>query len=404
MTPNEALERSYKGRFGANFVADQDPDELAEEILQQLFGWSDAYGDAADNKSYGWRTKTQTGQRTAYIHPHYTLEISYNQTVGVAGMYTRVYSADQHSADYRDIYEPAGLSHLDLNQHFLQIDFHHEGTLKSVADFRLVHFGAEASAYLQELNVNEAIYIIRKTGGIGRQYTFRIDGTPWEERLYEGGQLIERTWSEVGNLISEAVFTEIDPKRYRDGKQYFLPSNIKSAYDLADLTCFALNGLYQSYHANGKTYMTAEFVDGRANGLYQVFDDAGRLRSSNQLVDNIRDGDFSYYYESSDGRIGLKTSGAYANDRRHGLWTFYYDNGKVAFTVIYDQGILNGPAIGYDDQGRVHAKGSFIQGRSSELWEKFTDGVSIGMVKPDRAMVWTHEMNEFIAFLIVEWP
>ncbi|MDW7658206.1 MAG: toxin-antitoxin system YwqK family antitoxin [Bacillota bacterium] len=376
----------------------------AEEILQQLFGWSDAYGDAADNKSYGWRTTAQTGQRTAYIHPHYSLEVSYDQTVGVAGMFSRVYSADRHSADYQDIYEPAGLSHFDLNRHFLKIEFHREGTLKSVQDFRLVHYGAHASAYLRELNVNEAVYIIRKMGGIGRFYTFRIDGTPWQERLYEGKQMIEHTWSEDGTLVSEAVFAEIDPMLYRDGKQYYLPDNIKSAYNLADLACFALNGLYQSYHANGNTHVAAEFVDGRANGLYQVFDDAGRLRSSNQLVDNIRHGDFSYYYESGNDRVYLKTSGAYENDRRHGLWTFYQENGKPSFTVVYEQGILNGPAVGYDEQGQVRAKGSFNQGGASELWEKFTNGASVGMVKPDRAMVWTHEMNEFVATLLIEWP
>ena len=41
MTPNEALERAYKGRFGANFVADQDPDELAEILKTAMVFYSE---------------------------------------------------------------------------------------------------------------------------------------------------------------------------------------------------------------------------------------------------------------------------------------------------------------------------------------------------------------------------
>jgi antitoxin component YwqK of YwqJK toxin-antitoxin module len=376
----------------------------AEEILRQLFGWSDNYGDAADNKSYGWRTTAQTGQHTAYIHPHYTLEASYDQNAGVASLFTRLYTADRYVVDYRDIYEPAGLSHLDLNRHFLQINFNREGTLKSIQDFRLIHYGAKANAYLNELNVNEAVYIIRKIGGVGRQYDYWIDGTPRLERLYDGNQLIEHAWNESGILLSEAIYTEIDPNLYREGNQYYLPDNLKFACDLADLACFALNGLYQSYFANGKTNVAVEFTDGLANGLYQVFDDAGRLRSSTRLVDNIRHGEFSYYYESGESRVYLKAGGAYENNKRHGLWTFYQEDGKATFTVVYDQGILNGPAVAYDEQGLLRAKGSFVQGRASDLWEKFTNGASVGMVKPERAFVWKHEMNEYIATLLVEWP
>ncbi|NLO37823.1 MAG: hypothetical protein GX112_15930, partial [Clostridiaceae bacterium] len=113
---------------------------------------------------------------------------------------------------------------------------------------------------------------------------------------------------------------------------------------------------------------------------------------------------FAYYDETRQGQGYLRATGQYDQDRRHGLWTFYQENSQVTLTVTYYQGILDGPAVAYDELGQIRAKGSFSQGSASEYWEKFTNGVSVGLVKPERAFLWTHEMNEYVATLVVEWP
>ncbi|MCK9253073.1 MAG: hypothetical protein M0P55_09965 [Clostridiales bacterium] len=378
--------------------------QTVEQILQLLFGWSDDYGEAADDQSFGWRLDSQTQQYIRYYHPHYTLEVSYDQAGGIAVLSTRVYTADQYVVDYQNLYKPAGSSPLDLNRQFLRIEFTREGSLKSIQDFVFVRDGAPASAYLLDLDVREAIFLIRKAGSVGRHYTFGNGGVPRQALLYNGDTLIRQNYNETGILASEATYTAIDPQLYRDGAQHNLSGNMRDAYDLADLACYALNGLYQSFYPDGITQVSAMFVNGQANGATQTFDQAGRLRTSFQLAGNIRQGDFAYYDESSQGQVYLRASGQYDQDRRHGLWTFYQENSLVTLTVTYSQGILDGPAVAYDELGQIRAKGSFSQGSASEYWEKFTNGVSVGLVKPERAFLWTHEMNEYVATLVVEWP
>lgn len=370
----------------------------------QSFSEIDDFGEAADDQSFGWRLDSQTKQYTRYSHPHYTFEVSYDQAGGIAVLSTRVYTPDQYVVDYQNLYKPAGSSPLDLNRQFLRIEFTHEGSLKSIHDFVFVRDGALASAYLLDLDVREAIFLIRKTGGVGRHYTFGNDGVPRQALLYNGDTLIRQSYSETGILASEATYTVIDPLLYRDGAQHNLSGNMQDAYDLADLACFALNGLYQSFYPDGITQVSIVFVNGQANGTTQTFDQAGRLRTSFKLAGNIRQGDFALYDETSQGQAYLRASGQYDQDRRHGLWTFYQENSLVTLTVNYYQGILDGPAVAYDELGQIRAKGSFYQGSASEYWEKFTNGVSVGLVKPERAFLWTHEMNEYVAMLVVEWP
>ncbi|NLO35940.1 MAG: hypothetical protein GX112_06275, partial [Clostridiaceae bacterium] len=227
--------------------------QTAEQILQQLFGWSDDYGEAADDPSFGWRLDTQTQQHTRYHHPHYTLEVSHDQAGGIAALSTRVYTSDQYVVDYQNLYKPAGSSPRDLNRQFLRIEFTREGSLKSIQDFAFVRDGAPASADLLALDVREAIFLIRKTGGVGRHYTFGNDGIPRQALLYNGDSLIRQNYSETGILASEATYTAIDPLLYRNGAQHNLSGNMQDAYDLADLACFALNGLYQSFYSDGIT-------------------------------------------------------------------------------------------------------------------------------------------------------
>lgn len=51
--------------------------------------------------------------------------------------------------------------------------------------------------------------------------------------------------------------------------------------------------------------------------------------------------------------------GVYLNNRKTGIWTEYYCNGKARSELTYVNGVLEGSAIFYNMDGSVLKKGSF---------------------------------------------
>jgi hypothetical protein len=73
-----------------------------------------------------------------------------------------------------------------------------------------------------------------------------------------------------------------------------------------------------------------------------------------------------YTYKSTDGRIGEE--GCFERNKKHGVWSSYYDDGKYWFIINYRRGKKHGIFINWDDLGVKRTEGFWKNDKKSGLW------------------------------------
>lgn len=64
--------------------------------------------------------------------------------------------------------------------------------------------------------------------------------------------------------------------------------------------------------------------------------------------------------------------GEYRNNKRHGLWISWYQNGNVWSKGEFDEGVEEGIRVVYHENGQKYYEGKFKNGKKSGIW-KFWD-------------------------------
>ena len=68
----------------------------------------------------------------------------------------------------------------------------------------------------------------------------------------------------------------------------------------------------------------------------------------------------------------LQTEGAYKNNKRDGLWTYYYEGGTKWSEAEFKDGVNEGKSVTYYENGKVRYEGLYKNGIKSGTW-KFYD-------------------------------
>jgi len=96
-----------------------------------------------------------------------------------------------------------------------------------------------------------------------------------------------------------------------------------------------------------KGYLNAE---NKRIGLWTFYYENGELNSKGEYIDSIMVGPWEYYYKNG----VLSAKGEFMDNERNGLWEYYYNNGQL------------------------HSKGRYIDGIQSGLWEYYySDGIRV---------------------------
>jgi antitoxin component YwqK of YwqJK toxin-antitoxin module len=156
-----------------------------------------------------------------------------------------------------------------------------------------------------------------------------------------------------------------------------------------------LNGLFESYHSNGKIFgkcfykmgvldSTYEYYDrlgqlkekkfyryNKENGPFEYFHDNGKLSSKGSHKDGLWIGPFESYY--SDGSLQEKGTKIMVNKRSlfDGLKVKYFADGKLDEKAYYKAGELNGLYESYFENGQLSLKTTYLNGNSLGLWEEY---------------------------------
>ena len=105
----------------------------------------------------------------------------------------------------------------------------------------------------------------------------------------------------------------------------------------------AIDGLYTSYHPNGKEKSRGNFVMGKQTGNWTFFYDNG----------------------------SPKMTGTYQNSQRTGFWKYYFENGKVSSEGTLLNGIRNGAWKFYHENEERKSEGEFKNGKKNGSWQYF---------------------------------
>ena len=132
----------------------------------------------------------------------------------------------------------------------------------------------------------------------------------------------------TGNMLNVKNYNKyIDI--YGTGIHYFLDKQVASNYGRV-----IYNGIYQTWHDNGKKEIECNFVNGKKNGLYQEWHKNGEIYRKSNYVNGEIDGLFQQWY--SNGQI--ETECSYMNGKKHGLYQNWYNNGVKQLDYNYVNG------------------------------------------------------------------
>lgn len=126
-------------------------------------------------------------------------------------------------------------------------------------------------------------------------------------------------------------------------------------------------GKWSKKYKNGKIAYIANFKNDHLIGPYQRFYTNGKLRIE-VVYDEKESGFAKLYYDN--GVVGAE--GQYINKNvKHGVWKYYGVDGRLATTVTYKNGVLDGKEIKYWRNGKMLEQKTWLNGKMTGVWYRY---------------------------------
>lgn len=125
-----------------------------------------------------------------------------------------------------------------------------------------------------------------------------------------------------------------------------------------------LHGDYKEYDPQGNVLSEGQFEHGKMVGIWSYHENGSKTparkeRYTYQGDKVVLHGDLEFFFPS--GR--LRAIEPYVNGLREGEAVLYHENGKVWQKITYRNGQMHGPFAEYDEQGNLKAQGTFEKGK-----------------------------------------
>ncbi|MGY0041432.1 toxin-antitoxin system YwqK family antitoxin [Pedobacter sp. NJ-S-72] len=132
------------------------------------------------------------------------------------------------------------------------------------------------------------------------------------------------------------------------------------------------------------TYGVLGKVSGDSLYTFKKFDFEGILLASGSFRDDhmeIPVGKFVYYgwitpennnrndsFEINGRERFVELVGSYEDGRRNGRWITFYPDGKMKQIITFSQGIIHGPYLAFDIDGKQQVSGLYQSGKKEGTW------------------------------------
>lgn len=122
------------------------------------------------------------------------------------------------------------------------------------------------------------------------------------------------------------------------------------------------------YYQNGKPASKGRYKDKLKEGNWQFFaPDSNYVMSEESYSQNRRQGLSSKYYRN--GRVAEEIF--YIDDRKNGEWNRYYENGQPWLKAFHKDNMLNGKYEAWHENGKLQVSGEYRNDRRNGHWQFF---------------------------------
>jgi antitoxin component YwqK of YwqJK toxin-antitoxin module len=111
----------------------------------------------------------------------------------------------------------------------------------------------------------------------------------------------------------------------------------------------------------------ANYVNDKKEGIWTTYFPNGKPSSVAQFKAGLRTGRWSKWYENGQ----LAENEGYANDKRDGLQTRYFPNGRKGSEETFANGERAGHWAKWYDNGQLAEEGEFLNGKRNGTWSGF---------------------------------
>lgn len=254
-------------------------------------------------------------------------------------------------------------------------EFSSDGRIIAITEYNNDYIiNRERINYIDKANLKQGIWkTFHPNDKIATEATYFNDTlTGYYKEFDIQGKIIKLEKYLSGKLISDSLITEQNPVKwvenfYDNGKTKFKGGYINGMPV----------GLHKEFAEDGSVIAAKEYdengilsgegvvdANDKKQGVWKYYYESGELKSKGLYKDNLKTGEWIFYYE--DGKIEQR--GKYNNDKPSGEWTWYYTNGNIWRTENLIKGIEEGSFIEYNKNAKVILKGEYVDGEREGVW------------------------------------
>lgn len=126
----------------------------------------------------------------------------------------------------------------------------------------------------------------------------------------------------VGEIVYPDIYDTNISAILSNGIHYY--NSIIPALHLELDTLFSYTGIIMSFHANGRTHSSGNYIDGKKHGTWTEYFENGNIREKISIQYGSYEGDCEYYWSNGN----IESVGKYHDHKKNGLWTYYSHSGK----------------------------------------------------------------------------
>ncbi len=126
-----------------------------------------------------------------------------------------------------------------------------------------------------------------------------------------------------------------------------LPKNLFNSDKINILKKGILNGPINVYYPNGKIKIKQFFINNRKAGIWQYYYENGKLKA--EIIYNIMTNDEEGIIKNYDEKGIITSEGKIVNNNMAGVWNYYDEKGRKNYTYDFVKGIITT----YDEKGKI---------------------------------------------------
>lgn len=125
---------------------------------------------------------------------------------------------------------------------------------------------------------------------------------------------------------------------------------------------FEKQGLYTSFHPNGKIYEERHYIGNELHGQSKVYTEEGQL----DYIENHVDGQYVGVYQKFHKNGQLSNEGNYVANEMTGIWKRWYEDGTLREEVNFSANNENGPFKEFHSNGQLKIQGMYSNGDNEQ--------------------------------------